>query len=545
MAKPARRADRTLDRILDHPQLAQVVPRLQPEVLHRVIEHYGLEACSELVALASPEQLTRVFDLDLWRPDRPSGDERFDDERFGVWLDVMVESGVDVAARTLAAIDARLTIGALAHHVQVFDYSAVAPYISLEGHESPGRSFGGALRREIGGYVVVARRVDHWDAITEVLNALVEAHHTYFTEVMQGCRRLSNSRPEIDGLDGLMMVDDQVMFDLAIDREGRRDTQGYVTPAEARAFLQMARGIDLGHGAACPPNPAAVAYFRGVENQATSTPSSAVASLPLRQTPRDVTEASTDAVVEVVDWLQEAGVLHRKPRALLDVPQGPAQLLPTLQACMRFAHDRNLAAFSMRTGELAYLANAIMAGSSVQSRPFTADEASTAAVAVCNLGLENWPARWLADGEQLSENFLVRHDLVDAFQVGWTILHQNVCMYSAEHLVNVLTSLRCDDRETQASIAALRVAMSKHWRAGTPWLARDALEAVAVLDLPAWAALRGLTGEFPVLHAALRASLSASASAIDPSAFEFISENRQIQVAHEFMRVLPDRLGTR
>jgi Family of unknown function (DUF6178) len=102
MAKLTRRADRTLDRILDHPQLAQVVPRLQPEVLHRVIEHYGLEACSEIVALASPEQLARVFDLDLWRANQPSGDERFDDERFGVWLDVMVESGADVAARTLA-----------------------------------------------------------------------------------------------------------------------------------------------------------------------------------------------------------------------------------------------------------------------------------------------------------------------------------------------------------------------------------------------------------------------------------------------------------
>jgi hypothetical protein len=32
-----------------------------------------------------------------------------------------------------------------------------------------------------------------------------------------------------------------------------------------------------------------------------------------------------------------------------------------------------------------------MAGCSIQARPFTAQEASDAAVAVCNLGLKNWP----------------------------------------------------------------------------------------------------------------------------------------------------------
>jgi hypothetical protein len=31
------------------------------------------------------------------------------------------------------------------------------------------------------------------------------------------------------------------MFDLAFNRERRREQQGYVTPAEARAFLQMSR----------------------------------------------------------------------------------------------------------------------------------------------------------------------------------------------------------------------------------------------------------------------------------------------------------------
>src|SRR5262249_53018060 len=72
-----------LERILDTPHLPQVVPRLKPELLHRLIERCGLEDCGELVALATPDQLSRVFDLDLWRAGQPGLDEQFDAERFG------------------------------------------------------------------------------------------------------------------------------------------------------------------------------------------------------------------------------------------------------------------------------------------------------------------------------------------------------------------------------------------------------------------------------------------------------------------------------
>ena len=100
----------------------------------------------------------------------------------------------------------------------------------------------------------------------------------------------------------------------------------------------------------------------------------------------------------------------------------------------------------MRSQELAYLANTIVAGCSIQARPFTAQEASDAAVATCNLGLENWPPHWLPAearrgssvleaGAALPDDFLVGHDLVSVFQVGWTVLHEEVCMYAAERLI--------------------------------------------------------------------------------------------------------------
>src|SRR4029453_11351793 len=101
---------------------------------------------------------------------------------------------------------------------------------------------------------------------------------------------------------------------------------------------------------------------------------------------------------------------------------------------------------------------------------------------------------------------LLSHDLVCVFQVGWKVLFDAVSMYAAEQLVRVLARLRCSDPETQAGLDDLPIEMTRHWGAGTPWRARDALDVIAILDTPAWAALLGLIAECPVLPAAITAS---------------------------------------
>src|SRR5262249_28595097 len=164
---------------------------------------------------------------------------------------------------------------------------------------------------------------------------------------------------------------------------------------------------------------------------------------------------------------------------------------------MQFVFDCDHAAYARRNEELTYLANAIMAGCALQGRPFTAQEAWDAAVAVCNLGLENWPPLW-APATSLADGFFVNHDLVIVFQVGWTVLHKDVAMFAAERLLNVLARLRCDDRDVQTGLDALRIQLSRSCSERTPWRARDALDVIAILDMPAWAALLGLIDECPV-----------------------------------------------
>src|SRR5262249_32959644 len=252
--------------------------------------------------------------------------------------------------------------------------------------------------------------------------------------------------------------EDQVMFDLSVDREQRREKQGYVTPAQARAFLQMSRELRLGSDAKPPVNPLARAYFRDLSERTRAEVYSEPWLLAAGSEAQPAPEGAAEAVAAVYDVLLEAGVLSQAPRALLGGSEGHTPRLGLIQAYMQFVLDLDEEAYSTRTEELAYLANAMMAGCSLQGRPFTPQEASDVVAAVCNLGLENWPPQWLlANATAPPASFLVDHDLVSVFQVGWAALHKDVGMYAAEQLIMVLTRLRLHDREIQMELDALRI----------------------------------------------------------------------------------------
>ena len=102
-------------------------------------------------------------------------------------------------------------------------------------------------------------------------------------------------------------------------------------------------------------------------------------------------------------------------------------------------------------------------------------------------------------------------------------------MHAAKALLLAAAEVRTRDREVQDGLLALRFDLARHWRAGVPWRAREALDVILLLDQTVWAALRALIDEFPVMHAGVRTARGPATFAVDPSAFEFISENRQIR----------------
>jgi hypothetical protein len=223
---------------------------------------------------------------------------------------------------------------------------------------------------------------------------------------------------------------------------------------------------------------------------------------------------------------------------------------------MEFVLHHDQTAYLARSHELAFLANTLLAGASVQSRQFTPTEASDAAACICNLGLECWSVRGPDATSQRAtppqgfemarppETFLLEHGLVMAFEVGWSMLHRDVSLFVADQLVSTLDVLHCADADTRRALHALRRALVKQRQAGTPWRARDAAEVLAMLDVTAWISVLGLLDECPILPAALTAMLERRATPVNQTAFEFISTTAQIGDIRVFMRTLPGVLSS-
>lgn len=488
-----------LERLLTTPNLEKIVPNLQPAVLHRVIERCGLEDSAELVALATPEQLTHVLDVDVWRAPAPGTDEAFDADRFGLWVAVLMEAGTEVAAEKILGLDIELVIAGFAKHLAVFDRGVTTFYTTLDGEQMGGPCAHKDVVSEIGGYAIEARRTSAWDAIIELLAFLATEHPEYFHRLMRGCVHLSSGTHEESGFHSLLQARRQDMFDLASERESRREQAGYVTPAQAQAFLKGARELRLDADAPAP-SPLAAAYFRAVE-------------------PIEASGGEADPVFQI---LREAGVLTPQPRALL----GPAEPGSHRLALI----EERLSSHPAGAGDLVYLVNALMAGCSVQERPFTAQNASDAAIAMCNLGLENWPRHWPPG------------DLIAAFQVGWNVLYRDVCMHAAQSLVTTLQNIRCSDRDIQLRLDGLRHELVRHIPDGEPWRVRSDIDVIIRLDTASWAGLLGLIDQCPVLHAAAGAARK-SVLRINPTDFEFIAGNCQIATVREFLAGLPARLA--
>jgi Family of unknown function (DUF6178) len=530
---------------VDVSRLARVVPDLAPETLHQIIRQYGLDACAEIVGAATPAQLRSVFDLDLWRSARPGHDERFDPERFGEWLELLVDAGGTVAARTVAAMDEDLVVAGLSRYVRVFDPAAFATTLDGEPLDSDVAAHDGP-ECEMGGYLVRGITTDAWDAIVAFLHALDADHHERFHAVMGACRQLSNSTPEVDGLDDLLVAPEQLLHDLAADREDRRSQQGYSTPADARAFLLMARRRRRPSPGEPKVNPLVAAYFRAATDASESEHRSRGPAIP------SATLAGVPEVPDAVtDVLFSAGLVPQRPRALLDGADAQPSRLMLVRRLIEYVRDHDDTLCLTRSHELAFLANTLAAGCSIQSRSFTPREAADAAVGICNLGLEHWPARWPEHVARTTDDldvtvpdaFLMHHDLVSAFEVGWAVLHEDVSMFAAGQLVFTLSSLRCSDPDIQEGLDTLRIELTKQRHAGTPWHARHALDAIAMLDMPAWASVLGLLDECPVIPAALTATLEGRTGAISATAFEFISTRSQLGSVREFLSRFLDILG--
>jgi hypothetical protein len=380
---------RLLLRILDQPELVAAVRELPAPVLGRLIDRVGLEDAGELVALASSEQLQGVFDQDLWRAAAPGEDERFRPERFALWLEIMSEGGERFLIEQLCALPRDLLTLAVHRLVLVVDMDALWQAVTEPSAETQRleRALDAALFEEWDEFRLLARDPAHWDAVWAALVALDRDHHDVLREILGRCCALSSEYvEERGGLYEVLTSDEMLEGDVAAEREERRAAEGFVAPADARSFLELARRgerLDL-------RDPVSKAYFRALSREKPPRPPAPSAEGETSAS-RSELAAPTGDLVKLVRLLEEATVIEspRSRPAGLSAGRGaspaerPALLFNAALAELRL---RAPVLFAQRVEELHYLANVLIAGSSGRRpRPV---EALEQAIALCNTGLE-------------------------------------------------------------------------------------------------------------------------------------------------------------
>lgn len=508
---------RQLSRRREARDLALLVPSLPAEALQRVIDDRGLDASADLLAAATPSQIARVLDLDVWRAPQPGQDSRLDAARVFEWIETLADYDVTATARVVASSDPRVIAAALARVIRVFDPGVFQP--TAQTDDEPSASSWDNMRgpsTSVGGYLVAFREAGDSDALVAVLVAMEEAHTEAFHALMQSCRALSNSTPEIEGDDDLPGAQDQAEYDLASERRSRQARAGYVPSDDARAFLAAVRRSS-GTGATDEARHPVVADFLRSVDDALRT----VGPLDTEVSLNEPSPTIADDVLglDPVDAGREQMLL---PNAGDEAPDR----YPLVSALLTRLYEADRRAYFEATHQLAFLANAIAAGCSLQSRAFTPREASEASVATCHLGLE-------CEGAS---------DLITAFERGWAILHAHVSVRTAERLQRAIETLRCRDAELLTGLHRVRLSVIRARAAGTPWTVRDQLDPLAILDMPSWTALLGLLSECPVIPAALTAIVGRQTTAIDPSAFAFIGTRTQLDDIARFLERLPTLL---
>jgi hypothetical protein len=503
-----------LHRLLDEPDLVAAVQALPATALGKVIDHIGLEDAGELVALATTDQLRRIFDDDLWHSERPGKDETFDADRFALWLEVMLEAGEEFAAGKLAELPEDLVMLALHKNVLVVNIEQMAVAMSGGYGDDDDRLAEKALEsclcEELDEYRIISRKHDGWDAILSVLLALDRDHHDFLARVLDRlCYMTAEYVDEHGGLHHVLSSQEMLEEDVAAEREDRRSGEGYVAPSSAASFLALARTTPLEEIIqATKPDPLTAAYFRAWKRPTTKPAS------PDRETEAGQAKQAAAASRRLLAILRDTDVLPRPATAglleIADAGDTTANRFAAAMAALRTTapetHDR-------RMQELAYVTQVLLAGCTFEGRAMRGLEAARAAMATISLGIDHLAAGGLPVT-------VIRLESVDKlFRIGWHLLFSDIVMPAARALEQQLKTSGAAPQARELGAAI---------KSGKPWSALPGIRALG-LENAEVSTLLALSDECPTLRGLLAQPTDSSC------ALAFVANRSQLQAVRDFL----------
>jgi Family of unknown function (DUF6178) len=390
-----------LMRIFERPELVSAVRELPAPVLGKLIDRVGLEDAGELVALASTAQLERMFDDDLWQAASAGEDEAFRPDRFALWLRVMHEGGEEFVIQRLCELPQDLLALAIHRLVLVVDTDELAEHFTGPSDELDQleRALESAVSDEWEEFRVIARDSSAWDDVWAALIALDRDHHDRLRALLEQCCAMTTEFINGQGtLYDVLTSDEMLENDVAAAREDRRAAEGFVSPADARSFLELARrreGLE-------ERDPIARAYFRDVAPaQARQVNQPEVGSRGSGLTPA---RADVNRLVQLLEEAEVVTPANQQPLAALTA--GPERTrggagkskskggktkrtAPLFEAAMASLRESDPQRFSERVEELGFLVNVLISGSEREGRRPRPMEAVETVLKTCEAGLRS------------------------------------------------------------------------------------------------------------------------------------------------------------
>jgi hypothetical protein len=241
--------------------------------------------------------------------------------------------------------------------------------------------------------------------VISVLTALDRDHHDLLERLLSRCCAASEAYIEDNGgLCELLSSEEMLETDAAADREDRRARKGFISPSSAASFLSLAKKSDLSALVASKTrDPVTKAYFRELETR----PLASVRAKTDEKTP-------APSPIPLLETLRDFGVVADAAPPLL-----PNGAVDPFRGAMAALLERNPEKHASRMAELAYVANVLIVGASIDGRRYLPVEAAKTAVDICAAGFERLAGE--SAGDEKRVDVLSRTGADKLFLIGWRL----------------------------------------------------------------------------------------------------------------------------
>jgi hypothetical protein len=230
-----------VSRILNSPDLVQNIQSLPARSMLKIIHKVGLEDSAEILSLATTEQISAMLDADLWKP--KLGEDQPDLESLTVWLGALTELGTKRAAGHLANMDEEFLAFLLSQYINAIDLEA----LNFMNVDVIGDSWSDPrltklldndCSQELAGALLLAKPGAPWEYLQPLLLDLDSEDQSLCARIVYRLQKTTEAKCESEGgLYEVLSQDEMLQSDASFSRDQRRTKEGYVSTADAKAFL--------------------------------------------------------------------------------------------------------------------------------------------------------------------------------------------------------------------------------------------------------------------------------------------------------------------